>query len=604
MRGDSMSIRQSNSPRSSDSNDETSSIHASQSRSSRKQFRDRSPVPSPEIYSGGYSRPLRGESTSYQRERDESPFRSSSPPLPPPNRIFHPYAHPEVVASSESLVHGPMAPRISHGRLSDDQQPNVSVRRSSESNTSSLHNTQSAIRKGSAPELPSRKVHSRSKMAPHEEEGQLTKTFPVPLSSAWPGPAPFSDYSSTPMSNLISLEEARARVQQKQTNAAVSTPPKSTPAVPASFASPPSTDGSGSTPRHRTTSTGKRSTGGGDEDPITAPKALKHKRSAFMKLFAGKEKEGLPKDRDSPTLSISDPIIRATSTPPRVTKADTSGDIPPVPSLHNIKRIPPPSLSIVVSSPSVPHSDLDGQDSVIIPPSPSRTINLPSDNSSQYLSSKLDAPHSRTNSGIRPPASAPPSQTRFEGLSLRPVSTIFSAKFSDILGEFVSPPADLGSFPSSSSNSSTPNVGPSPTHSTFETSRTNSMSTASDYPLTPATTHGISSIPALSSPSSMVSSENPNTVIISLQTEMANLRKIHQRQVWELEGQIKDLKEEMEQLRNTGDCEACGKEKKDRRTTMTSTKSRPKAVVSVVDRPRPKAARPSAERTVFGGGIE
>ncbi|KIJ45143.1 hypothetical protein M422DRAFT_251336 [Sphaerobolus stellatus SS14] len=613
MRGDSMSGKQSNpfgnSPRSSDSTDEKPSITA-RHRLPNSQFRDTSPAPPPDNYPSSYSRPFRGQGVSHRQEREESIFHFSSSSLSP-SRMFHPYAHPEVVASSESLV--PATPGISHQRLSDEQQLDVTIRRSSESSSSPRHN-QSTIRKASAPELPIRKLPSRTKMSSHEEAEELSShVFPVQSSAAWPGAAPFSDYSSSPMNNLISLEQARARVQKgkEQVN---TTPPKSTSVATASFSSSPSTETisekSSSTSRQRTMSTGKRSIAGGDGDPIAAPKALKHKRSAFLKLFSGKEKDSPPKERDATTISISDPILRSTSTPPRMGWMESNSDIPPVPPLQNIKRIPPPSLSIVVSSPSVPVPDPDGQDSIMLAPSPSTTVNSPPDNSQYLYSSRLtlEGHRPRPDSGVRPPASAPPSQTRFAGLSLRPVSTIFSAGFTDILGDLSSPPPADQSFPSSRSNPSprTPNIGSSPTLPAFEASRSNSMSTASDYPLTPTNTHPLPNIPTLSSPSSSTSYENPNAVIASLQTEMANLRKIHQRQVWELEGQVRDLKEEMEQLRNTGECEVCGADKQERRMTMMRAKSgRPRAgtTVSVVDRPRPKNARPSVERSVFGGNI-
>ena len=75
------------------------------------------------------------------------------------------------------------------------------------------------------------------------------------------------------------------------------------------------------------------------------------------------------------------------------------------------------------------------------------------------------------------------------------------------------------------------------------------------------------------------------------------MRKIHQTQIWELEGQVRDLKEELEKLRDNGECETCGMAKKERRA-----RSKSRVGVSVVDRPRPRAAtRTGGERTVFGG---
>jgi hypothetical protein len=53
--------------------------------------------------------------------------------------------------------------------------------------------------------------------------------------------------------------------------------------------------------------------------------------------------------------------------------------------------------------------------------------------------------------------------------------------------------------------------------------------------------------------------DDPTFVISALQDQLRESRKAWQRQIWELEGQVRDLKTELEELRSGDKCEACGR---------------------------------------------
>jgi len=154
------------------------------------------------------------------------------------------------------------------------------------------------------------------------------------------------------------------------------------------------------------------------------------------------------------------------------------------------------------------------------------------------------------------PASAPPSTTSFPGLSLRPISTVFSAHFADHI-------MPLDSSPTTQTDSSG------------------------------ITAAGSSS---LSSPSARYPSEekyatedDPYLTIHQLQEQMKSIRKAWQHQIWELEGQVRDLRAEIDGMRSkelSGErCILCGRTDEHgegRGEASESTGSRH----GVVDRPR------------------
>ncbi|KAF8525051.1 hypothetical protein BU17DRAFT_83967 [Hysterangium stoloniferum] len=521
--------------------------------------------------------------------------------------FVHPYANPDLLRVGGSPS-SQAATRQTHERKSDEQNSQGEyVRRASEP-AASASPSRSSLRKTSAGNVPLPAMPSRKTMASHEEEEEMIPLAqPIPrsrtTSRATPPRSitPFADDMGGPLRKLISLEEARSLAQHKDRDSnsvsikAMTSSPSSTlvaglglaPGVspdrvvlnqgrsttlptPLELSESTSSPPSQTKPRQRTLSIGKHFSSGPSptDSKNTVPvKTIKHKRSGFMKLFQSKEKD---KEREKYPItdlpwSGPEPHRRSTSTPPRLHELGTSFSIPPVPSLYNINanRATPPSLSVVVTSPSVS----------LTHPQPIRHAQPPSPALSTPAPRRFGGPESSSSFDIvRPPASAPATHETFEGLSLRPVSTIFSAKFPELL-----------SFedPSPLMPSATISDIKSPATPEFST-RSNSVSTSSDYPPTPSSHTPIG--PGIGA--------SRDEMIAALQEQLSNTRKKFQRQIWELEGQVKDLKAENEYLRNSGDCETCGKAKRERRAKSP-------AVTSVVDRPRPKVG--GINRTVFGG---
>ena len=189
-------------------------------------------------------------------------------------------------------------------------------------------------------------------------------------------------------------------------------------------------------------------------------KSLKHKKSGFMRLFNGKEKEAVP-----PVPTLSDAYTahsNSQASVPRTTKmmvprvpvpillpsamdestftSSTSsvaadfGSLPTARQTHPSPKRIPPSLSIITS-----HS----------PRSPATNLSLPTTATKLQEDGRLLS-------------SAPPSTTNFPSLSLRPVSTIFSAHFADhIVPQEVESPVDAEQSLDTPSSIS-PNTGRSP----------------------------------------------------------------------------------------------------------------------------------------------
>ena len=91
-------------------------------------------------------------------------------------------------------------------------------------------------------------------------------------------------------------------------------------------------------------------------------------------------------------------------------------------------------------------------------------------------------------------------------------------------------------------------------------------------------------------------SEDQSSAIQALQEQIVTARKAWQQHIWELEGQVRDLKAEVENLRTTGNnkgyCDVCGRGKPEE-DGHTDTKK-----VGVVNRPRAR----TGDAARFGNG--
>lgn len=438
---------------------------------------------------------------------------------------------------------------------------------------------------------------------PHQIENPLTDNHPEQnQNSAPPGvnnlPG-WTDPNAPPAFSLISLEEARAQRMRSATvhptstisgvngrsNPSATFLPAEAEAVPGanvSYLTSPTTRvrarsisaGANKARSALQTIVGQPKSERRDSEPtIIAPqsssathpaKILKRKKSGFMRLFnAGKvpEKDGttppVPSLPDSHSINDVQPVIERTSK-------------------TTIHRIPVPSLSPSLFESSSPQStdtltnDTWKQSTKRNPPSLSinteppvviiAPVSVMDDRQNQTQVSPpftLDRPRQND----QPIQSAPAKVTEFPTLKLRPLSAPFSAHFGDhIVG--------TESMPSSETDSATPRS-PSPREVT----------------LTPASAirAGHEQLPIISLPD-----DDQASVVRSLQEQFVAARKAWQLHIWQLEGQVRDLKATVEELKgpdNKDYCQNCGRGKE---IAVTAPHSG-----SVVHRPRARTGTSS-----------
>ncbi|KAI0931910.1 hypothetical protein AcW1_000816 [Taiwanofungus camphoratus] len=332
------------------------------------------------------------------------------------------------------------------------------------------------------------------------------------------------------------------------------------------------------------------------------PRGVSRKKSGFMRLFNN------AKDRDKP-LNCPLPPVPSLST-------DTVAHAPhPVPSTARVRkasahRVPVPSLSPSLlgvgdsgmnnadsgsSSDSASHYS-DSKESVVprerqlsarrnapdlsIMTSPSvvsgsskvHPASAANDTPSHgYTVSITPTPSTSLSSTLSAPSpsSAPPGATDFVALSLRPVSTLFSTTFSDNLispQELTRPSLDVD-------------------HGTPTTATTAISPLSPDFPLKSySRVSEDKGVP-------MIAQDDQSPVIQALQEQIMSARKAWQRQIWELEGQVRDLKAEVEELRTAESagnyCSACGRGSVGRPSVADLEDLKKAGVkVGVVNRPR------------------
>ena len=394
----------------------------------------------------------------------------------------------------------------------------------------------------------------------------------------------WTDSNATPAFSLISLEEARAQRMRSATvnptsrmsvgmsNPSSMFPPMETEATPGADSSP--VGGSITRTRARSISAGANRARSvlqtfvsqtkperRDSEPTLIAhnvsaghpgKTLKHKKSGFMRLFnAGKVPERNEQKIPPPVPSLPDSHSnnRVQSISQR---AKTS-----------VHRIPVPRLSpsLFESSREQSHDTITSdtwKQSTRRPPGLSITINTQQQPVAGIVSaSVVDGHGSQTQppwTVDQPLQSAPADVSVFPPLKLRPVS-LFSAHFGDHIVDTESPSLEMDfATPRSSSPALTP---VSATQASYEQQVKYSLV------------------------------DNQASVVRSLQEELAAARKAWQLRIWELEGQVRDLKATVEELKgsdNRNYCQSCG------RTTVAAAPPRSE---SVVNRPRARTGTSS-----------
>ncbi|KAJ7225659.1 hypothetical protein GGX14DRAFT_421563 [Mycena pura] len=513
---------------------------------------------------------------------------------------MHPYANPDLVvyyaddpsptpAPARSAFHMPNVSRSdSIATVTESLATATSLSRSATGSTLTSDPSVSSMSPSQSPRSRASMFHGKEISAPlpmHPSGSNVTNNVSSPLIAPTLPPG-WVERSVSPTFALISLEEARA--QRSHSSIAQGSSTSSTPFPQASLPA----DGHNHSPnnsialraRARSISTGARAKSAlqsivgsappkperRDSEPSStvqlqgtssaAGKTLKHKKSGLMRLFngargAGSEKE--EKHSPPPVPSLSDGYAAF--------NAQQQGGAQP--SKMSIHRVPPPqpSSSMLEEADGVDESNrLSPRSSRPIPPQLS--IATGSQSRLRAASAAEDFQTRTVPSDVSDrdwyqhdlPQSAPPNVNEFPALKLRPVSTLFSSKFSDhmvILRDSDPQPALDADVDTSSSTS--------PTTTT---------------PITPGMLLGRSSGDRDKPPMATISEDQP-AFVQALQEQMTSAKKAWQRHVWELEGQVRDLKVELEGLRAAeGEyCDACGRGKRavhDHKTT------------GVVNRPR------------------
>ncbi|KAI0673447.1 hypothetical protein C8Q78DRAFT_968742 [Trametes maxima] len=403
---------------------------------------------------------------------------------------------------------------------------------------------------------------------------------------------------------LISLEEAQAQARERS-RSATAHPVISSPYASTSRTQLPDPDSDGSQRgqgRARSTSAGagkgRQPVPGGDSPVGNGPhKHVVRKKSGFMRLFNGKERDRVsPSSPPPPVPPLSNDVFAANAPPP----------MPPPQysrSRHgSAHRVPVPSLSPSLLSEPFPGSNSSGSgsgpdsgSSCDSPPVHSGQSSAATANSvmrEQQLSARRKVPElsivtsspslgtmnakmpytaplsaganetssfhltpttavsrsDKSGSGALP-CSAPPSKTDFVGLSIRPMSTLFSRELKEQLS--VADDSSLRTRPSLEVDTGTP------------TTATTAISPLSpDFPSS-AKSLGYGRSSDEKSGPVIADDRDQSSVIQALQEQILTARRAWQRQIWELEGQVRDLKAEVEELRaaegNTEYCAACGR---------------------------------------------
>ncbi|KAI0307749.1 hypothetical protein B0F90DRAFT_59854 [Multifurca ochricompacta] len=518
------------------------------------------------------------------------PSRPASPiSLRGPSDFVHPYANPDLAYDASPLPTVTSLPPSSSSRrvvVPSDSVATVSESVVTQSSSTLTPDTSmSSVADYHADVLLKKvvgsvqgKVISSPLSAITGYQGQKPGSQPIqdksqqPLHNQVPG---WTELSVSPTFNLISLQEAQAQARERsRTHTQVVTeppflqiepPPRHIPIAPPSDVV---------RLRTRTASAGSKAkaqplvisnplpvTRSSTEDSQAAhlgnmgsfPRGVKQKKSGFMRLFNGKEKDKPPTPTPPPLSLVAAPSLPRT---PKISSARV-----PVPTLSpSLVSQSPLQLDSIIKSDDgekdsatylqhrgsikrqgPPLSIITQDTSPSVPPGGSRSAH-PEIGSTSTSVSEIS-----TDPGLTP-ASAPPSTTAFPELSLRPISTVFSAHFPD---HIVSTDPSLSTTAGCSPLSLTSAQRPFDERLSIE--------------------------------------DDPFEIIKQLQEQIKSTRKAWQHEIWELEGQVRDLRAEIDEMRlkelNGERCLLCGRTDepdKDASEASRSTGSRP----GVVNRPR------------------
>ncbi|KAG6911535.1 hypothetical protein DXG01_011837 [Tephrocybe rancida] len=523
---------------------------------------------------------------------------------------FHPYANPDLVSQASNRHHSPpkqyqgISRSDSIGTVTDSV-THISLSRSGTRSTlAPVTSMLSVNARNRASTIQGREISSPISVVNAHRHDSISREEPFHQSGVDSLPG-WSGRGTTPGFSLISLEEARAqrvRSATAQPSMPVSPPSVSAPSTDMSFPSFHESDNRGydaeygdfsphnQRGRARSISAGVKAKGalqnivGGAQAKLEAEpgygKMLKHKKSGFMRLFNGgrgqDKEEKLP---PPPVPSLSDAYAAlnvAQKAPKGMSYRIPVPDLSPSPPESYLSPERTPSPVDLTAAPSKPS------------PSPKRPIPPLSINTRrQSYGSHAHAVDDddfqtrtapSTNAPYQPwlnasnPQSAPANVTEFPALKLRPVSTVFSAQFGD---HIVLP----DSRPSLETDFGTPG-----------------SSTKVFSPITPGSSTLSDRSSAADPKSAFMSSisEDQSSVVSALQEQILNAKHAWQRQIWELESQVRDLKAEVDDLRKVEDegtfCENCGRGQ--RRPKVLSSPLRQPAEaqdgrnLSVVNRPR------------------
>lgn len=316
----------------------------------------------------------------------------------------------------------------------------------------------------------------------------------------------------------------------------------------------------------------------GEESVVSAPtstvpeKALKHKKSGFMRLFTGRSSEP-EKERSPPPPfpPLADPFAKQSLQIHGTRKI----------SKPTLTRIPKPSFSPILHASDASNVTLASTNSTSSgsdgtngkgpssrrrqPPSLSIVTKTTDHSTSASVTGRNSSTGLTYTSPSPPfltvPQSAPPGDTDFPGLRLRPVSTSFSSHFANMVATNVEELQHDVHTPSSTASSSTALSPFTPV----------SIRRSDDASATAVETQG-----------------EEYLTIKELQEQFVSAEKAWQQQIWELRGQIRDLTSELVDLRaaeNQEYCGVCGRGNLQRPHASPSDEQQPKKV-GVVNRPR------------------